>query len=242
MLFRKTKLSFIQFLERRGKTPRGLSALCNNREGIAALEFAMVMPMLIVFYLGVVEITGYLTVSRRADLANNAMAQILADVGGGDSGTMHWVWQVPAQVNPTSNFEYNWGDGDTWRNPFSFSQVVWKNEDPTCTSSCNKVAKRDFMFAFAQDRSCEVNVLSQGQGAEKNTDIPFEYNAREKPMMMVSHTAQYKPIISAKFFNSGSAKLDITNVAFTVRHDGAIYSYPPNGHGMYKFCDGTTGS
>ncbi|MBA5776238.1 pilus assembly protein [Stappia sp. F7233] len=62
---------------RRGR-PSLLQAFGKDRRGIAAVEFALVLPILVVLFIGTVEISAALTVDRKLSQAASAVADLVA--------------------------------------------------------------------------------------------------------------------------------------------------------------------
>ena len=215
--------------------------LASDEHGVAGVEFALSVPVLLGLFIGAVELSGYMEVARRAEMSNNAMAQVLSSFGAGAAHAMHNVWHIPSQINPNANYEWNWGDasqtGQKWRNPFAFSQIVFKQSCPSCT----KTAQRDFMFAFALPRECEVEVIPTRQQPKNVLELPQLIYDRGKPVMMIAHIAQYKPLVTARFLPlSDAGTIDIQRISYAIRHDGKLWNFPNNGHGMYRLCGGPT--
>ncbi|QLF70533.1 pilus assembly protein [Peteryoungia desertarenae] len=216
-----------------------LKRVLKDRGGVAGVEFALLAPLFIVMYVGAIEVTAYMTVFRRAEMANDSMAQILASSGQGTAGIMHHVWQVPSQVNPTSHYNWSHGNGKEWRNPFYVSQIVFKNTNPTCSSNCDKTAKRDFVFTLGMGKSCETVPLDPGKAPKAVIEVPSTLVDREQSALVVAHIARYKPIISGKLFGTlGDGAIDIQKIAYAVRHSSEPFKYPANLSSFYQYCDG----
>lgn len=217
--------------------------ILKNEDGTSGVEFALIAPMVMALFVGVIEITNYNTVARRAEMTANSMAQLLTQAGRGNATIMHYTWQMPAQINPTQTFNFNWNNGKEWRVPFSLSQIVFKQKDASCTANCELMPSRDFVFAFGgrgMDRSCEVNVVSSNAEVQSSSDLPKSYLERGQSVMVIGHMAQYRPIF-VDFFKDQLGDLgtiEIKKITYATRYDGKSWSYPPNGHGMYKYCNG----
>lgn len=55
-----------------------LRRLCGNRDGVSAVEFALIAPVMVLFYLGMVEISLALSVDRKVTNAASALADLVA--------------------------------------------------------------------------------------------------------------------------------------------------------------------
>lgn len=218
--------------------------IIKDERGVAGVEFALSVPVLLGLFIGAVELSGYMEIARRAEMSNNSMAQVLSAAGGGAEAAMHFAWHIPSQINPNANYEWDWKwkddtteSGRDWRNPFAFSQIVFKQACPTCAST----PQRDFMFAMGFQRECGVEVIGKKKRPSEITQLPKLISERGKPVMMIAHTAQYKPLVTARFLPLNDyGAIDITRISYAVRHDGKLYSYPNSAHGMYRMCGGPT--
>ena len=47
--------------------PRTLSSLVRHKKGLAAIEFAMVLPVMLVMLMGTIELSNLLTADRRTE-------------------------------------------------------------------------------------------------------------------------------------------------------------------------------
>ena len=64
--------------------PRGRAgAFGINDSGLAAIEFAFVLPLMLAIYLGIVELSNGLTASRKVDLVAHAMSDLTGQITGG---------------------------------------------------------------------------------------------------------------------------------------------------------------
>lgn len=57
-------------------------AFRKDRGGMAAIEFAIVFPMMLVLYFGIVDVTNLLTVSRKVTLASSTIGDLVAQAPG----------------------------------------------------------------------------------------------------------------------------------------------------------------
>lgn len=70
-------------------TRRRLLALRDDQRGVSAVEFAMILPLLVTIYLGGVEITQGVTINRKVALTARAVADLVAQKRtGGVSGNV----------------------------------------------------------------------------------------------------------------------------------------------------------
>lgn len=71
---------------------RGLRSLLSNQRGMAALEFALLLPIMIMLIFGTYELSQYVRAQQKVDIAAQAIvdmvAQQAAGVTGGTSGSL----------------------------------------------------------------------------------------------------------------------------------------------------------
>lgn len=65
-------------MSRIGRAGRRLALLARDRSGVGAVEFALIVPLLLVLYLGAFELTMALSVSQRTTSSAGAIADIVA--------------------------------------------------------------------------------------------------------------------------------------------------------------------
>ncbi|WP_306250680.1 TadE/TadG family type IV pilus assembly protein [Parvularcula sp. IMCC14364] len=203
------------------------------------MEFVMVLPLLLLLLAASIEFSSYFTVSRRAEMSNNSMLQILADQGAGQAGVMHHVWFVPSLINHTAQYEWSWHGGSEWRTPFGFTQIIYQKKDPDCEDDdCEMQPVRDFIFQFALDaRNCNVTPLEAGAPITSLQSAPSAVSAEELPLFVVGHEARYRPMLGSGVLNTvGDGYIRIKRYGFAMRYDGQPYEYPNNSHGMYRQC------
>ena len=60
------------------RAPRPFTALLKNNKGLAAIEFAMVLPVMLVMLMGTIEVSNLLTADRRAESVAATLADLVA--------------------------------------------------------------------------------------------------------------------------------------------------------------------
>ncbi len=68
--------SFIGHMSSKARV--GLSALANDTRGVSAVEFALILPVMIIMYIGAVEFSHALTVDRRVTAVASAASDLVA--------------------------------------------------------------------------------------------------------------------------------------------------------------------
>jgi len=66
--------------------------------GVAAIEFAILLPLIITMYFGTVELSTVLAVDRKVSLATNALADLVAQDTAIDAGEMNDIFNAARAV------------------------------------------------------------------------------------------------------------------------------------------------
>jgi|GEM_PF-583663 Flp pilus assembly protein TadG len=66
---------------------RRAAAFGIDEQGLAAIEFAFVLPLMLAIYLGIVELSNGLSASRKVDLVAHAMSDLTGQITGGGAGS-----------------------------------------------------------------------------------------------------------------------------------------------------------
>jgi TadE-like protein len=73
-----TNMSWRNFIERRaGELQRQTSKLAADIRGVAAIEMAIIFPVMIILYVGLVDITNLLMINRRVTLTTSTLADLV---------------------------------------------------------------------------------------------------------------------------------------------------------------------
>jgi Flp pilus assembly protein TadG len=114
-----------------------IRALClrfvEDREGVGAIEFAILFPILVMIYVGAFEITVGLSVSKRAARSAAAVADIVTQQ---TSVTKSWLADMPSVASAIFT-------------PFSTSSMKMKITGITIDASANPTVK----WSWAQDNT-----------------------------------------------------------------------------------------
>jgi Flp pilus assembly protein TadG len=73
---------------------RRLAQLARNRDGVSAVEFAMLLPIMITLYFGTVEITQGLSIDRKVTLAARVAADLVTQAASIDTAGVNGVFQA----------------------------------------------------------------------------------------------------------------------------------------------------
>jgi Flp pilus assembly protein TadG len=67
---------------------RLITAFARNRRGIAAVEFALLLPVMLTLYLGVVEITQAVAINRKVTLTTRTVADLASQISAINNAEM----------------------------------------------------------------------------------------------------------------------------------------------------------
>ncbi|MEO0327973.1 MAG: TadE/TadG family type IV pilus assembly protein [Pseudomonadota bacterium] len=180
----------------------------SKEDGIAAIEFALIFPVLLVICLGVIEFSNYTMIERRASLATDFAADYLSR---DDDGTLElperWIVEdIWMMVNPTS-FEATQARGGQWANGYSraFASAKFDPVDSNCLGvGCEFDPQVQWSFLF-QDIianpvrvQCEVEIVGNSVPLD-GTKIPEGMTGRA-PIVIVDFVYPYKPLLGERFF------------------------------------------
>jgi Flp pilus assembly protein TadG len=173
--------------------------------GIAAVEFALILPLMIAIVFGSVEAARILTFSRRVNLVANTTIQMLTQ---NSTGTVNYIDLHFAQDSAMVIFPQVLLDssqrGESWSQDvqISMASVQFTLANPSCTSKCSyneKVVWR----AGPNLRPCGVNAItaaSSDASTPSTTMLPPDVFGPGS-IVVVDIVYTYKPLFDLKLFN-----------------------------------------
>ncbi len=81
-----------------GHRARRLANFKNNKRGVAAVEFAMVAPLMVMMFIGAVEFSQVITVDRRVSQVASSAADLVARTKEMTTSDMDGVMEVVEQI------------------------------------------------------------------------------------------------------------------------------------------------
>lgn len=187
---------------------RGLIArLLADRSGVAATEFALVIPVLIVVFMGLVEVSNFVMQNRRAYQAATLAAEFLSRDGDNvlRAAERHIVEDIWMIVNPTAHLATT-PRGGVWANGYSRAMAsVAFATDPACrAATCPLLPEVDWSFLYQDVIStpvythCDLDIV-------ENSDPLDGHSIREgmvgrAPVVVVDFTYPYIPLLQGWFF------------------------------------------
>jgi Flp pilus assembly protein TadG len=80
------------------KVYTGLQAFSSHNQGSMLIEFAFIVPILLIIFIGTVETTNYLGVNRRINSAAYTVADLAGRVEAMDTAGMVEIWKAAALI------------------------------------------------------------------------------------------------------------------------------------------------
>ena len=185
---------------------RRLRAFAAARSGIAAVEAAMIMPVLFLFMLGGTELARYIDTARQLTNLANSMATLVAERTTGFNFldavfTYNSAMVTFPQVLKDSNQK-----GIAWNLDIAItvSSILFTPTVPGCSTGCTYKAKVAWSInmPIAQARSCTTAPVSVADTAPPSiTTLPQDvYNAGSLIVADVVYT--YVPRFASRFIPS----------------------------------------
>lgn len=176
------------------------------RDGVAATEFALIVPLLLVVLLSVVELCNFTLQSRRAQQAVILAAEFMSRDGNNvlSVGERHVVEDIWMIVNPTA-YAATVPRDEQWANGYSraLSSVTFENEDDCEDDDCSLVAEVQWSFLFADMINHPVSVSCNAEISDSNkmdgANIPEGFSGRA-PIVVADFTYPYFPLIEGWLF------------------------------------------
>ena len=182
-------------------------SVLKDDQGLAAVEFALIFPICLVLFMGVVEICNFSLQSRRADMAVNLAAELISrDTDGllqiSERRTIEDVWMI---VNPTAYHDVAGPDGE-WANGYSreFASVKFIS-DKNCSINCSyrPITIWTFLSKDALKNSvsiqCALTVVKNDSDAN-GSQLRVGTTGRS-PIVIADFTYPYEPIFYGFLFH-----------------------------------------
>jgi hypothetical protein len=187
-----------------------LARFARAETAIVAVEFAIIMPTLIMFTLGAGEVSRYVNVTRELTNLAYAEADLVAERPSG-SATMSILDIVfveeatpinfPAILPDAARKGYSGNQG--WSNDiqFTISSVIFSPTVTGCTSSCTyKGAVAWSLSSNASPRSCSTAPTSVADGMEPSlTTLPADVFTSGS-LIVVDLAYTFTPVFGSAFF------------------------------------------
>lgn len=207
----------------------------NSDSGVAALEFALIFPILITIMYAIIEINNYTMIKRRAQMAVDLGVEFLSR--DDDNSLTHLermnaldIWDL---VNSTANLAAH-ADGNA-RNTQGFSRsfagIEFNKVDPTCEGvSCVYEPDVTWTFYWKPGASgvaspvrikCDLTVVANS--AELNGNNIQEGSLGRSAAVMGAYVVRYKPFFENGFLKEQDVRVTAvrkTRSDVALRHPG----------------------
>lgn len=80
------------------KARMGLASLADDTRGVSAVEFALILPVMITMYIGAVEFSHALTVDRRVTAVASAASDLVAQTEEVNSGSIQDIFTAATSI------------------------------------------------------------------------------------------------------------------------------------------------
>ena len=180
----------------------GRVGLLRSRDGLAALEFALIAPILVTACAGLYDLTNAFLASQRINMAALAIAQIATYQAANSNNTnMNILNLTEAQKATSAIYAYL---PDTLTAPTSsfgvlVTSVVVTLQNPACTSSCtyipNVAWSGRFQGATGTTRACGPSALSwvADTATSSPTTLPTDLQ-QPQPVLVVDVYYTFRPL------------------------------------------------
>ncbi|QGM45256.1 TadE/TadG family type IV pilus assembly protein [Methylocystis heyeri] len=181
---------------------------CNA--GLAAVEFSVALPLLLVVLLGFFELDRYVTMTRKLENTANSIAEMLTQ---SQSGTISDLDVAFARDATMVLFPTVLADaarkGVAWSNDIqiSMSSIVFGKTNPNCSSNCAYNAQVAWSSGgLGVSRPCNrlLDAVDDTQGPSR-TSLPRDAFG-PVPLIAVDLSFDYTPLFAASFMPSLTIK------------------------------------
>lgn len=180
-------------------TRAGVTVSRNSRAGVAGLEFALLSPLLLILFVGTVDLSAALLTARRMGLAAGSIAEI-ATTSSAQSQALNVLTDVQAWQATTAAFAFfpDWtAQAASQTFAITLSAVVFTATQPGCTQNCAYTAKVTWSVAnnlgMAKLRACGPLAMVPNTNATTYDTLPAgNFGATSLLVADISYT--YQPI------------------------------------------------
>lgn len=180
--------------------------LWRDQGGVAATEFVLVVPMLLVVLLAVIELCNFTLQNRRAQQAVILAAEFMSRDGDNvlSVSERHVVEDIWMIVNPTAHAA-TVARGGQWANGYSraLSSVDFQAADDCNQDDCELFAEVQWSFLFADIIDNPVSMDCDAEISEDDNlnglNIPVGFVGRA-PIVVANFTYPYFPLIQGWLF------------------------------------------
>lgn len=164
------------------------SGLLRDRRGVAAVEFALVLPFMLVLFLGITELNSALTLDRKVSQAASSVADLVAQADKLTSSEVSDLLQLSrAVLDPYPEAPLTMVVASVWIKEVNQPRVVW---------------------------SRAMNTSEWGAGSAPPVEVPQELTQQKDTYLIVTHAEyEHRPTFAAVLkdvFNTATITLSDT--------------------------------
>lgn len=221
-----------------GGLRKSLAALPAARGGVAALEFALVLPVLLVALLGFVELDRYVTSTRQLESASNSISEMLSQSTSKTNGDLNFAYDSLMVLFPRV-LEDSARKAVAWRNDInvSMSSIAFASTVPGCVANCTYKAQVAWSSGSAK-RPCSVPLSPVADNSTPTPTTLPQSAFGPNGLVAVDLEFTYTPLFAPKLFGS----MTIKRSSFLQARDVAPLSYlkfdPSAGNSLVTTCPG----
>lgn len=184
---------------RRGFLARRLRDLGGDGSAVAAVEFALIVPVLLTMTIGTIEVGRFALYSRKMNLVASTMGQLVSQSSKDfTSGDVHFTYDSAIVTFPQVLTEAR-ARGANWWDVIrpTFSSVVFKPKSPGCTENCEYDAYVAWTAGNVR-RPCGKLSKSNDASVPSYSALPASMYG-ESSVIAVDVVMNYRPMIFLEF-------------------------------------------
>ncbi|MCP4564812.1 MAG: pilus assembly protein [Bosea sp.] len=194
--------------------PREARAFLSRQEGVAAVEFAMVLPFLVILYFGLFELTQAIDFSRKTTLFARSVADLTGQAPGKPVGTLSAQDMSDIFAGATAIFSpFDANDIQVVVNALGVNLIDGSLVGRVCSSYAHNASPRPPL---------------QVAGTNGLPDIPATQNFDGGRYLLVEVKAAYAPLIGSRLYTFifGRPGLTVTRQTPWAARNGEV-ALPP---------------
>ncbi|MDQ6869368.1 MAG: pilus assembly protein [Pseudomonadota bacterium] len=189
------------------KLVRRAKEFCRARQAIAAVEFALLLPLLIMLMLGSVEVARLIISARNVTAVATTAVEMLSQNGTKKVNyvDLHFATDSTMVIFPQI-LQDAAQKGISWKNDISVSiaGVLFSGNPPGCTSSCTSYTANVVWNSGPNKRTCGVPLTSAPDtAAPSTTTLPADVfpvaPSSGASLLVVDIVYNYTPIFASTF-------------------------------------------
>lgn len=211
--------------------PPLITKFITDRSAVAATEFALIVPVLFIVFVGLVEVSNFAMQNRRAYQAATLAAEFLSRDGDNvlQIAERHVVEDIWMIVNPTAYLARTPREGQ-WANGYSRAMAsVSFAVEPSCRAAqCPLLPQVNWSFLYQDAISapvyihCDLEIVANSDPLDGNSIR--EGVVGRAPVVIVDFTYPYFPLLQGWFF--GASELHVNAVRKT--RNGVVLAHEPD--------------